>query len=202
MVWFKIEAETDEGPIEGFVTDEEAIVHVECNSNDEQEKVGLARWFNSARIHVDPEKDEVTCVVSVGDPRGGFAFTVRRKPDGELILHMPYPGESLPHQRTKQLHEGTLLVVGDSGKPLTFEDEESLDREEGWRNGWGAMEDGESMPDDDDAPYGIMYRERSKDWAVTEDGAAVKGEYYSTPDDAAERAEEMNEEAAEEDDED
>lgn len=70
-----------------------------------------SQWLKSARIVVDD--DEVTCVVSVRDPRGGFAFTVRRNPDGGFYIHTPYPGESMPHMATEQLHPGTLRTVED-----------------------------------------------------------------------------------------
>lgn len=74
---------------------------------------GGCSWMNSAQVHVDPEADEVTLTVSVGDPRGGFVFTVRRLPDGRLLIHTPHPGESTPHVKTIQLHEGTLQAEGD-----------------------------------------------------------------------------------------
>lgn len=35
-------------------------------------------WCNSAGIHLDEEQDQVTVTISVGDPRGAFAFTVGR----------------------------------------------------------------------------------------------------------------------------
>lgn len=68
-----------------------------------------SRWLNSACVTVDEE--EVTCVVSVNDPRGGFAFTVRRNPDGGFYIHTPYPGEPMPHMRTEEVHPGTLRTV-------------------------------------------------------------------------------------------
>lgn len=73
---------------------------------------GPLSWVNSARITLDPDEDAVHCVVSVADPRGGFCFTIRRRTDGQLLIHTPYPGESLPHCTTTLHHEGTLLVEG------------------------------------------------------------------------------------------
>lgn len=74
-------------------------------------------WLNSAGIHLDASEDSVTVTISVGDPRGAFAFTVRRIPAdadndiaGRLIMHTPYPGEGSPHMPTKELHPGTLLI--------------------------------------------------------------------------------------------
>jgi hypothetical protein len=72
---------------------------------------GPLDWCNSARVVVDPDDDAITCLVSVGDPRGAFAFTVRRLPDGRIVLHLPHPGESLPHCETRQLHPGTLVIT-------------------------------------------------------------------------------------------
>jgi len=83
---------------------------------------GPLSWLNSARITIDPCEDAVHCVVSVGDPRGGFCFTVRRMPDSRLVIYTPYPGEDLPHEQTQKLDEG-ILVVGyltDCKDPRTF----------------------------------------------------------------------------------
>lgn len=55
--------------------------------------------------------DEVTCLVSVGDPRGAFAFTVRRSPEGFFYIHTPYAGETTPHVKTEEVHPGTLRTV-------------------------------------------------------------------------------------------
>ena len=66
------------------------------------DRVALS-WCNSAGIHTDETEDSVTVTISVGDPRGALAFTVRRIPDdaptnaGRLLLHTPYRGESRPH---------------------------------------------------------------------------------------------------------
>nr|WP_219632868.1 hypothetical protein [Haloechinothrix aidingensis] len=73
-------------------------------------------WANSAAIHADPDEDSITVTISVGDPRGAFAVTVRRIPDdaetngGRLIMHTPYPGEPMPHAALTTAHTGTYWV--------------------------------------------------------------------------------------------
>src|SRR5262249_39058457 len=61
---------------------------------DERAPLG---WVNSATIHLDREDDAVHVLISVGDPRGAFAMTVRRLQDGRLVMHVPYPGEGMSH---------------------------------------------------------------------------------------------------------
>ena len=86
------------------------------DSPHDPERVPLA-WVNSAAIDTDEKDDSVTVSISVGDPRGAFSFTVRRVPDtadgelaGRLIMHVPHPGEPLPHERLTELHPGTYLI--------------------------------------------------------------------------------------------
>lgn len=71
-------------------------------------------WVNSAGIHTDADGDSVTVTISVGDPRGAFAFTVRRvtPDDGEpyLVMHTPYPGEGLPHMPLTRISDGTYRI--------------------------------------------------------------------------------------------
>lgn len=78
----------------------------------EPESRGAADICNSASLNF--EDDSVTVSISVGDPRGAFAMTVRRTGDGRLILHVPYEGEPMPHMPLKKLHEGTYEIVGGS----------------------------------------------------------------------------------------
>ena len=86
---------------------------------------GPLTWLNSARITTDPDDDAVHCLVSVGDPRGAFCFTVRRLPDGGMVLHLPHPGEGMAHESTREVHPGTLEVVHyGTDKPMDFSDEE------------------------------------------------------------------------------
>jgi hypothetical protein len=73
-------------------------------------------WLNSARVTADPDEDAVHLAVSIGDPRGAWVMTVRRIPDdaetnaGALVLHVPHPGDSMPHTGLRRLHDGTYLV--------------------------------------------------------------------------------------------
>lgn len=67
-------------------------------------------WANWASLKIDEEEDSITMYVSIGDPRGAFSFTVRRV-DDRVILHLPHPGESTPHARTKEIADGTLEVL-------------------------------------------------------------------------------------------
>ena len=94
-------------------------------------------WLNSAQITADPDNDEVNCLVSIGDPRGAFCFTVRRLANGRIIIHTPHPDESLAHMKTREVRLGTLEVITDSGAPyickndpeyfLTFETDNTVD---------------------------------------------------------------------------
>ena len=118
--------------VAGYAYDGDASVRI-CNDaaeNGYEQEPGTLTWLNSARITTDPNDDAVHCVVSVGDPRGGFCFTVRRCPDGRIVLHLPHPGEGMPHLPTKQLHEGTLVVVDHQGQEVSFADPEEEEDEE------------------------------------------------------------------------
>ena len=112
--------------ITGMSYDDDCSVRIanDAAENGYSQEPGPLTWLNSARITADPKDDAVHCVVSVGDPRGGFCFTVRRLTDGRLVIHTPYPGESLSHCRTIHLHDGTLLVVhdGKDNTPIDFSD--------------------------------------------------------------------------------
>lgn len=106
--------------------DGEATVRI-CNDaaeNGYEQEPDALTWLNSARITTDPKDDAVHCLVSVGDPRGAFCFTVRRMPDGKIIINTPYPGEGMAHQETKELNPGTLVVIERyDGEPIDFTDE-------------------------------------------------------------------------------
>lgn len=74
-------------------------------------------WANSAAISLDDSDESITVTISVGDPRGAFTFTVRRIPDdassdlaGRLIMHTPYPGEPIPHEKLTEIRPGTYLI--------------------------------------------------------------------------------------------
>ncbi len=82
----------------------------------EPERVSLS-WCNSASIRTDETDDAITLSLSTGDPRGAFTVTVRRVPDdansplaGRLLLHVPYPGEPMPHEPLHPLHPGTFVI--------------------------------------------------------------------------------------------
>lgn len=72
-------------------------------------------WVNSAGISVDESGDSITTTISVGDPRGAFAFTVRRVTPDEgqpyLIMHTPYPGMGYAHMPVTELHSGTYRIM-------------------------------------------------------------------------------------------
>ncbi len=85
------------------------------------ERIPLS-WCNAAGISVDPCADSVTVSLSVGDPRGAFTFTLSRIADdapgdlaGRIVLHVPYPGEPLPHMPLAAVRPGTYLVGGQIG---------------------------------------------------------------------------------------
>jgi len=67
-------------------------------------------WLNSASIVTDADDDAVRFFVSVGDPRGAFQFTVRRMPDGELLIQTPTTGDSFLHRPLRELFPGTLQI--------------------------------------------------------------------------------------------
>jgi hypothetical protein len=76
----------------------------------EAQEAGPLGWCNSAAITLDRSEDSITLSISVGDPRGAFALTVRRLPDGTLVMHVPYPEMSYSHMHLRKLHEGTYQV--------------------------------------------------------------------------------------------
>ena len=84
-----------------------------ANGAIEDDRAPLA-WCNSATIHLDREEDSVTVLISVGDPRGAFAFTIRRLTGGDnagrLVMHTPYPGEGMPHEDLTEIRPGTYGI--------------------------------------------------------------------------------------------
>lgn len=121
-VYLETTADNSDGDqLTGYVYDgEECSVRISNGAaeNGYEQDPGPLTWLNSARITADPEEDAVHCVVSVGDPRGGFCFTVRRMSDGRLAISYPYPGEGMAHMKTEQAdYPGTLFVVGDFSDP-------------------------------------------------------------------------------------
>lgn len=74
-------------------------------------------WANSAEIRSDPDQDSITLSLSAFDPRGAFVFQIRRIPDdadhdlaGQLIMHVPYPGEGMLHAPLTEHHPGTYII--------------------------------------------------------------------------------------------
>ena len=67
-------------------------------------------WLNSASIVTDADDDAVRFFVSVGDPRGAFQFTVRRMPDGELLIQTPTIHHPESHRPLRELFPGTLQI--------------------------------------------------------------------------------------------
>ena len=136
---FVTEAENDDGEaLVGHVYDSECTVRISVPDVENGYRSTGSEplsWLNSARVHVSPQEDAVYCSVSVGDPRGAFSFAVRRLSDGRIVIHVPTPGEGLPHMETAELHPGTLIVVDRRGagpdSPAIFsvedEDEEGED---------------------------------------------------------------------------
>lgn len=114
MAFLNTTATHDEEPMdmEGHVADGDATVRIsnDAAENGYEQEPGALTWLNSARITTDPDDDAVHCVVSIGDPRGGFCFTVRRLRDGRIVLHLPDPSDGMAHMPTRELHTGTLEV--------------------------------------------------------------------------------------------
>jgi hypothetical protein len=82
-------------------------------------------WLNSARLVASPKEDAIHCYVSIDDPRGALGFTVRRLQDGRIVIHCPYPEDTMPHVNVARLNEwGTLVVVDRVGNPRVFGGEE------------------------------------------------------------------------------
>ncbi len=115
MTYLALEIDGTEGEenVRNFVDDagEESYsvrISNDAAENGYEQEPGPLAWINSARITTDPSDDAVHCVVSIDDPRGGFCFTVRRLPNGRMVIHMPHPSEGMPHIETRELHPGTL----------------------------------------------------------------------------------------------
>lgn len=76
---------------------------------DEQGAAPLG-WVNSATITLDRRDDAVTLSISVGDPRGAFTLTVRRLPDGRLLMFAPHPTETMLHLPLAELRPGVYEI--------------------------------------------------------------------------------------------
>ncbi len=93
-------------------------VDADSSGSHDPTRVALS-WCNNAAIRTDEDDDAITLSLSVGDPRGAFTVTIRRVPDdadsplaGRLLLHMPYPGEPMPHDVLHPLLHPGAFVIG------------------------------------------------------------------------------------------
>ena len=93
-------------PVELAIHNEQKI-NGEWGDDDEAMPLG---WLNSASIVTDADDDAVRFFVSVGDPRGAFQFTVRRMPDGELLIQTPTTDHPESHRPLRELFPGTLQI--------------------------------------------------------------------------------------------
>lgn len=76
----------------------------------EPKRVPLS-WANSVTVRLDEEKNEITLMISVGDPRGAFAMTVRHREDADdLLMHLPYEEMPTPHTPITRVHDGTYRI--------------------------------------------------------------------------------------------
>jgi hypothetical protein len=71
-------------------------------------------WLNSVAAGMGNR--EAYASISVGDPRGAFGMQVRRWNGPGLLVHTPYPGESLPHEQLEWIRAGTMQIVHDYGQ--------------------------------------------------------------------------------------
>lgn len=125
MQYFQFHHDADD--LDALELDEGIVIalHNEARENGyRDDESGPLSWLNSARVVLDPKEDSVTFCASIGDPRGAFTFTLRRKPDGGLIIHMPHPGEGMAHEETRELHPGTLEVG--QWVPMAFAETEDI----------------------------------------------------------------------------
>ena len=72
---------------------------------------GALDWLNWACVKADHEDAAVRCLVSLGDPRGAIQFTVRRMPDGRIIISTPHAEQGERHVEVRELFPGTLEVI-------------------------------------------------------------------------------------------
>lgn len=139
MAQLLVTAEADEfdgganaGELKGYSYEGDCSVRIanDAAENGYDQDPGPLTWLNSARITADPQDDAVHCVVSIGDPRGGFCFTVRRMQNGQIVIHTPDPSDGMAHMATQQVRPGTLIVGnygakwGEDFKPGDYSDPE------------------------------------------------------------------------------
>jgi len=67
------------------------------------------QWCNNAGVDVTDESVRVW--ISTGDPRGAFVMTMRKLEDGRIILYTPHEGDTTPHEHTRLIHPGALVLT-------------------------------------------------------------------------------------------
>ena len=120
MTWLSLELDTAAGTHRDTADPYECPSVRVCNDAAEngEPDPGPLFWLNSAAIRVDPDDDAIHLSASVADPRGAFVMTVRRLPDGRIVIHLPHVGQSMPHVETAELHgPGTLVLTHTAGDP-------------------------------------------------------------------------------------
>lgn len=84
-----------------------------CGSNDdgphEQEYAPLT-WAKKITVSFDEERDEIDLAIATGEPRGAWSFKLRRTPEGVVLMHLPHPDMSGPHEPIRELRPGTFAI--------------------------------------------------------------------------------------------
>lgn len=81
----------------------------------------VSGMVNSAAI--DWSGRDLTVTISTGDPRGAFAMTVRAMDDGTMLLHVPHPSSTMPHETLHEIHPGTYRI-GPEGRLAPEDDDD------------------------------------------------------------------------------
>jgi hypothetical protein len=111
MEFHQLHVDGDHIDLDEAATDfQVSFPNVENGYNAEDEPQEALDWCNSASIQLDAEDDAVHVSISCGDSRGAFVMTVRRLPDGSLIMHLPYPEAGLLHRPLTRIHDGTYQI--------------------------------------------------------------------------------------------
>lgn len=100
----------------GYEADTVAAALEEWNNDHDQATPLPSAPGNWVGFTIDPDSQETEVQISVGDPRGAFAFRVWRYTDpqtGEqgLRLSLPYPGQGTPHMRLQEVYPGTYDIL-------------------------------------------------------------------------------------------
>ena len=98
-----------------FVEDNEVTVFVDLSGpfslveEDPIDETHPVQWCNN--VGVDVTDESVRVWISTGDPRGAFVMTMRKMDDGRIILYTPHDGDVTPHEETRQIHPGALVIT-------------------------------------------------------------------------------------------